>query len=195
MTESTLHLSLRLWSRANEARSVSRVSCAHQLTVGIISFSLLLHSTTTICNAILANFLNLDPFGGFLHHLQVPPPHSRGRHQRWPEHHSAGVQDFHAHHGRPNGHAANGASRGYGILKSFICYFVILLFVSDTMYDRSMAMGFKDSMPIMVAPMAMELMAHPEGKKSWNESSANSIVVTLFWYDHHMCDVSFSDRI
>lgn len=30
------------------------------------------------------------------------------------------------------------------------------------MYDRSMAMGFKVSMPIMVALMAMELMAHPD---------------------------------
>lgn len=118
------------------------------------------------------------------------------------------------------------------------------------MYDRSMAMGFQASMPIMVAPMAMELMAHPEGKESWNESTAISLFVIffemskinhmsmsislfmefkasmlimvaprpcsmaypegkesrnesygnssspiLFCYDHHMSDVSFSDRI
>lgn len=48
------------------------------------------------------------------------------------------------------------------------------------MYDRSMAMGFKVSMPIMVAPMAMELMAHSEGKESWNESSANSLFAIFF---------------
>lgn len=32
----------------------------------------------------------------------------------------------------------------------------------------------------MVAPMAIELMVHTEGKESWNESSANSLFVIFF---------------
>jgi hypothetical protein len=35
--------------------------------------------------------------------------------------------------------------------------------------------------PSWLPPMAMEVMANPEGKDSWNESSANSLFVISFW--------------
>ena len=129
MTESTLHLSLRLWSRANEARSVSRVSCAHQLTVGIISFSLLLHPTTTI---VVQSWL--------ISWTLIP------------------LVDF-----------------------STTCRFRPRILVDVTSVDLSTTvLGFKISMPIMVAPTAMQRMAHPEGKESSNPPSATLSFCYLF---------------